>query len=254
MKKNEEINEEEKVVEEIVEEVKKEISEEPTKREYDEREVIKERLAVWKPRTEIGRLVKEGKIKDIDEILGKNKILEAEIVDSLLNLKSDLIAIGQSKGKFGGGKRRVWRQTQKKTAEGNVPTFACISVVGDGKGHFGIGYGKSKETLPAREKALRNAKLNIMKIKLGCGSFDCNCQEKHSIPFKVKGRCSGVNIILMPAPQGTGLVVGDEAKKILKLAGIKDIYGRSFGQTRTTINFVKAYIRALENLKEGENE
>jgi len=241
---------EEIVVEEIIEKVKKEINEEPTRRRFDDKELTKEKLERWKPKTEIGRLVKDGKIKNIDEILGKYKILEAEVVDSLVTLKSDLMAIGQSKGKFGGGKRRVWRQTQKKTKEGNVPTFACMAVVGDENGHFGIGYGKAKETLPAREKALRNAKLNIFKIKRGCGSFDCNCSELHSIPFKISGKCSGVNVILMPAPQGTGLVVGDEAKKILRLAGLKDVYGRSFGQTRSTINFVKAYIQALKKISE----
>jgi len=238
------------IEEEIVEEVKKEIEEELTREEIIEKETIKQRLEIWKPKTEIGKLVKEGKIKNIDEILGKYVILEPEIVDSLLDLKSDLLAIGQSKGKFGGGKRKIWKQTQKKTAEGNVPTFSCMAVVGDENGHVGIGYGKAKETLPAREKAIRNAKLNIIKIKRGCGSFDCNCSEPHSIPFKVKGKCSGVDVILIPAPQGTGLVAGDEAKKILKLAGLKDIYSRSFGQTRSTINFVKAYIKALEKLKD----
>ncbi len=77
----------------------------------------------WEPKTKLGKLVKEGKIKDIDEILDSNqKILEEQIVDSLLDLKSELIFIGQAKGKFGGGKRRAWRQTQKKTKEGNIPS------------------------------------------------------------------------------------------------------------------------------------
>lgn len=52
----------------------------------------------------------------------------------------------------------------------------------------------------------------------------------------------------MPAPQGTGLVVGDEVKKILRLAGIKDVYGKSFGKSRTTMNVGKACLDALENL------
>jgi len=92
--------------------------------------------------------------------------------------KSDLISIGQSKGKFGGGKRRVWRQTQRKTEEGNVPTFSTMAVVGDENGHVGIGYGRAKETLPARDKATRKAKLNIMKVVRTCAGFDCSCEEK----------------------------------------------------------------------------
>lgn len=213
-------------------------------------ELLKEHLAGWKPETKLGKEVRAGKIKNIDEILDKNiKILEPEVVDTLLNLESDLLFVGQSKGKFGGGKRRAWRQSQKKTKEGNVVTFSAFAVIGDRKGHIGLGFGKAKETLPAREKALRKAKLNIMKIKRGSGSFEGKSTEPHSIPFKVEGKCGSVKMKLIPAPQGTGLVIGDEGKKILKLAGIKDIYSKSFGQTGTTINYGKAIIYALEKLK-----
>ena len=210
----------------------------------------KKEISAWNPKTKLGRLVKEGKIKNIDEILENYKILEAEIVDSLVSLKSDLILIGQAKGKFGGGKRRAWRQTQRKTAEGNVLTFSCMAVVGDENGHIGVGVGKAKETLPAREKALRKSKLNLLRIERGCGSFNCSCKELHSLPFKVKGKCGSSRIILYPAPQGTGLVVGDECKKILKLAGVKDVYGKTFGQTRSTINLIKACIEALKKTTE----
>lgn len=201
----------------------------------------------WNPKTQIGRDVKNGKIKNIDEILsGKKKILEPEIVDSLLSIESDLLLVGQSKGKFGGGKRRAWRQTQKKTMEGNVLTFSSMAIVGDRNGHVGVGLGKSKETLPSREKAKRTAKLNIIKINRGCGHFDCACSEAHSIPFTVEGRCGSVRIKLIPAPQGTGLVIGDECKKILRLAGIKDVYSATKGQGRTTINAANACMAALK--------
>ncbi len=204
-------------------------------------------ISRWEPRTKLGREVKDGKIKDIDEILdGKRKILESEIVDSLLMLKSDLINIGQSKGKFGGGKRRIWRQTQRKTKEGNIPRFSTLAVVGDEKGHVGIGSGKAKETLPAREKAIRKAKLNIIKIKRACSGFDCSCSELHTIPKKVTGKGGSIRLTLIPAPQGTGLVVGNELKKVLKLAGIKDIYSRTSGKVRTTFNLVEACIDALK--------
>lgn len=242
--------EKEKKSEEVIEgsilgEVKEKKEEELIKRTPEE-ERTKEKLDSWMPKTKVGKLVKEGKIKDIDEVLKNHKILEAGIVDSLLSLKSDLLNIGQSKGKFGGGKRRVWKQTQKKTAEGNVPTFACMAIVGDENGHVGLGYGKAKETLPGREKAVRDAKIKIIKINRGCGSFDCSCNEPHSIPMKVEGKCGSCRVILSPAPQGTGLAIGDECKKILRLAGIKDIYGKTFGQTRTTINLAKACMLALE--------
>ena len=204
-------------------------------------------IEAWDPKTKLGEEVKSGKIKDIDEILdNKRKILESEIVDSLLDIKSDLLSIGQSKGKFGGGKRRAWRQTQRKTKEGNVPTFSAMAVVGDGKGHVGIGYGKAKETLPARDKAIRKAKLNVIKVKRTCAGFDCDCSDLHTVPFKITGKAGSVRVTLIPAPQGTGLVVGNELKKILKFAGIKDVYSRTSGRIRTTFNLIKACMDALE--------
>lgn len=210
-------------------------------------------IEAWEPKTKLGEEVKSGKIKNIDEILDSGrKILESEIVDSLINLKSDLIAIGQSKGKFGGGKRRAWRQTQRKTKEGNIPTFSAMAVVGDENGHIGIGSGKAKETLPARDKAIRKAKLNIMKVKRTCAGFDCACSELHTVLFKVTGKSGSVKVTLIPASQGTGLVVGNELKKILKLAGIKDVYSRTSGRVRTTFNLIKACIDALEKTDVGK--
>ncbi|MDP3992238.1 MAG: 30S ribosomal protein S5 [Nanoarchaeota archaeon] len=205
-----------------------------------------ESISGWEPKTKLGREVKNEKIRDIDEILeSKRKILEEQIVDKLLNLKTDLILIGQAKGKFGGGKRRAWRQTQKKTMEGNVPTFSTMAVVGDGNGHVGVGDGKAKETLPARDKAIRKAKLNIIKIVRSCSGFDCACNEQHTVPFKVTGKAGSVRVTLIPAPQGTGLVVAGELKKLLRLAGIKDVYSKTFGRRRTTFNLIKACLDAL---------
>ena len=190
---------------------------------------------------------------NIDEILDNNKkILEEQIVDTLLDLKTELISIGQAKGKFGGGKRRAWRQTQRKTKAKNIPTFSTMAVVGDENGHVGIGTGKSMETLPARDKGFRKAKLNIIKIKRGCASFDCACSELHTVPFKVTGKSGSVRVILIPAPQGTGLVVGNELKKILKFAGIKDVYSKTFGRKRTTFNLIKACFDALKKTTERE--
>lgn len=208
-----------------------------------------EQLEKWRAKTKLGRLVKDKKIKNIDEAL-KYKILEPEIIDSLLDLKSDILNIGQAKGKFGGGKRRAWRQTQKKTAEGNIPTFTCMVIIGNGDGYIGLGSGKAKETLPARAKALREAKLSIIKIKRGCGSFDCVCEEPHSVPFIVEGKSGSCKVKLIPAAQGTGLVIGDECKKILKLAGIKDVYSVTNGQIRTTFNLAKACMNALKKTVE----
>lgn len=204
----------------------------------------------YNPKTSIGQKVKSGEITSIDYLLDNGyKILEPEIVDILLpNLEHTLLSVGQSKGKFGGGKKSIWKQTQKKTNEGNKPKFATLAIVGDKNGHIGIGYGKAKETVPAREKAIRSAKLNIINIKLGCGSWDCGCKGSHSIPFKVYGRVGSVRITLIPAPKGTNLCVERETQKLLEFAGIKDIYAKTFGQTRTKINLIYACFEALRNI------
>ena len=257
--KNQERDEYAEVPEEVLnksdlEELKKLEKENGEKKEPEKRKqgrrggpTREEIIESWDPKTKLGEEVKSGKVKNIDEILdNKRKILESEIVDSLINLKSDLISIGQSKGKFGGGKRRAWRQTQRKTKQANVPTFSAMAVIGDENGHVGIGSGKSMETLPARAKATRKAKLNIIKVKRTCAGFDCDCSELHTVPFKVTGKSGSVKVTLIPAPQGTGLVVGRELKKVLKFAGIKDVYSRTSGRIRTTFNLIKACIDALE--------
>ena len=204
----------------------------------------------WNPKTSLGMRVKKGEISGIDYILDKRiKILEPEIVDALLpNLTMDLLMVGQSKGKFGGGQKRVFKQTQKKTQEGNKPKFATFAVIGNEDGYVGVGYGKSKETVPAREKAIRHAKLNVIKITRGCGDWGCGCQEPHTVPFKVRGKAGSVEIILMPAPKGTGLRVEKECQKILKMAGIKDVWSRSKGQTRSKLNMLYACFHALQSL------
>ncbi|MBI2672479.1 30S ribosomal protein S5 [Candidatus Woesearchaeota archaeon] len=204
----------------------------------------------WKPKTLLGRKVKTKEITNIDVILDDGKkILESRIVDELMpTLEVEFIAVGQSKGKFGGGKRSIWRQTQKKTAEGNKPKFSALAFVGNKNGYIGIGYGKAKETVPAREKSIRKAKLNIMKIRRGCGSWACNCKAPHSIPFSVKGKCGSVIVVLKPAPKGTGLVVEKECAKLLSFAGIKDVHSITFGMSRTKLNLIKACIYALQEL------
>ena len=188
-------------------------------------------LEGWVPKTELGKKVKSGEITDIDEIFASGKrILEVEIIDFLFpSLESELLLIGQSKGKFGGGARRVFKQTQKKTKEGNKPSFATMAVVGNRDGYVGVGYARAKETVPAREKAFRTAKLNLFQIKRGSGSWLSSTTEPHSIPFEVSGRCGSVRLTLMPAPVGKGLIVEKECKKD---AGPRRIYSKLAGTER----------------------
>jgi len=215
----------------------------------EQKEESKVSVEAWKPKTSIGKAVKAGEVKDIDEVLKMGRIMEAEIVDVLMpNIEKELLLIGQAKGKFGGGQRRAFRQTQKKTMEGNKPKFTTCAVIGNKDGYIGIGIGNSKETVPAREKAFRKAKMNIFKIVRGCGSWECGCKTPHSIPFKVVGKSGSVEVTIAPAPKGKGLIVNNEIKKILVLAGIKDVWSSVRGKTASRINLIKATEAALRNL------
>jgi len=237
-------------VERVVEKPEDVLEGEIPEPETDPGPILPSHVESWKPRTSIGTKVKEGLITSIDEVIDNGlPILESQIVDILLpDLEHDLLLIGQAKGKFGGGQRRIFRQTQKKTKEGNKPKFTTCAVVGNKNGYVGVGFGMSKETVPAREKAIRQAKLNLFKIRRGSGSWEDEATEPNSIPFRVSGKCGSAVITLFPAPKGTGLRVEKECAKILQFAGIQDVWSLTLGQSKTKINLIKACIQALKSL------
>ncbi len=190
-------------------------------------------LEEWEPKTTLGRLVKEGKITNIDEIFQNNLPLkEVEIIDTLIpGIKFEVVNVNF---------------VQRQTDAGEVSQFQVTAVVGNENGYVGVGMGKSRHIRIAIDKAVRNAKLNIIPVRRGCGSWECLCGEPHSIPFRVEGKSGSVRIVLLPAPKGVGLVASDVAKVVLRLAGIQDIWTRSFGETRTTHNTAKAVYNALK--------
>jgi small subunit ribosomal protein S5 len=204
----------------------------------------------WVPKTSLGKDVAEGKIKSLDEIFESGRrILEPEIIDKLVpNLKSELILIGGRAGKGGGIERIPIRITAIMHKSGRRFRVSAFAVVGNEDGFVGIGKGSSVEPRDAIEMAIKRAKLNIIKIKRGCGSWECGCKQEHSIPYKVEGKSGSVRVILLPAPNGVGLVASDEAKKILRLAGIKDIWVKTFGNTKMRINLITAIFNALKKL------
>jgi len=213
-------------------------------------EKIEAKLASWKPKTKLGRLVFEKKITNLDEIFEKGlKIKEPEIVDFLEpGMKSEIVLIGGRPGKGGGIQRTPIRITAKMHRSGRRYTSSAFVVVGNGRGIVGIGKGRAKEGRLAIEKAIEKAKLNLIKVRRGCGSWECGCGGEHSIPFKVEGKSGSVKVKLMPAPRGAGLVVSDEVKKIMRLAGIEDVWIKSFGNTGMRINHIQAIFDGLRKL------
>ncbi|GBC70118.1 30S ribosomal protein S5 [archaeon HR01] len=191
-------------------------------------------MGEWVPVTTLGRLVQEGKITSIEQVFQENhRILEPQIVDYLLpNLEQEVVDV---------------KMVQRQTDAGEKTRFKAVVVVGNRDGYVGIGAGKSAQVVIAIEKALNNAKLNIIPVKRGCGSWECACGEPHSLLVKTEGKCGSVRITLMPAPRGLGLVAGETQKIVLTLAGIKDCWSRSFGETRTSLSVVGATYEALKN-------
>ncbi|HLD48911.1 MAG TPA: 30S ribosomal protein S5 [archaeon] len=209
----------------------------------------REEESIWKPKTEVGMKVFEGTITNIDEIFSSGKkISEPEIADRLLTLKSEIIFIGGSPGKGGGIKRTTTRRTVRMHRSGRRYKVSALVVVGDSNGHIGIGKASAVEHSVAIEKATQAAKLNIIPVKRGCGSWECGCKEGHSIPVSINGKSGSVNIALKPAPKGVGLCVNDEAKKMMRLAGINDIWCSSFGDTRSRVNYAFALFKAFKKI------
>jgi small subunit ribosomal protein S5 len=189
----------------------------------------------WEPKTNLGRMVKDENIIDIDEILEKGlPIMELEIIDALLpDLEEDVMDVNL---------------VQRMHKSGRKVNFRVIVAVGNKNGYVGLGQGKAKEVGPAIRKAVDNAKFNIIKVRRGCGDWGCVCGREHTVPFKISGKSGSVRVTLIPSPGGVGLAIGNVGKTILRLAGIDDVWSQTMGQTQTTINFASAVFDALKNL------
>ena len=197
----------------------------PRRRRQEEEEV-------WIPKTSIGKRVLTGEINSMEEILSKGlRIQEAGIVKKLLpDLKTEVIDVGI---------------IQKMTPNGQSTRFKALVAAGNENGWLGIGMGKSKQMRIAIEKANNSAYLNVSPVKLGCGSWECRCDQKHSVPFKVKGKGGSVTVEIIPAPRGLGLVAGPKIRNLLKMAGLKDAWTTAKGSTPTMNSTSKAVLNCL---------
>lgn len=188
----------------------------------------------WEPKTSMGLKAKNGEITQIEDILESGKpVLEPEIVDVLVpDLESETLEV---------------KTTQRVTDSGKRTKFRIVVVIGDKKGHVGIGVGKSDELKPAMDYAIRDAKKNIVSIKTGCGSWECKCSVGHSLPSRTKGKEGTTIVDLKPAPRGLGLAANDVVKKVLGMAGVHDIWSSTQG-AGNVYNVAIATINGLENL------
>lgn len=193
-----------------------------------------EKQVEWKPRTTLGMLVAGGKISSMEQVFENGmRIQESEIVKQLLpDMKSQVVHVGI---------------VQKQTDAGEMTRFNALVAVGNEAGWFGVGKGKASQMRISIDKATTAAYLDVIPVKLGCGSWECRCNQLHSIPFKVRGRGGSVAIEILPGPRGLGLVAGENIKSLLKLAGLKDAWTKSFGSTSTMSSTIKAIFNALRS-------
>ncbi len=208
---------------------------------------------IWKPKTKLGKLVAKGEINDIVEALKHDRpIMEPEIVDQLVDLNEEVILIGGTPGKGGGIRRTVSKRTARMHKSGARYSSNAMSVLGDRNRVIGLGTGVSEDTRAAIDAANREAKLNMIHVPKGNGSWEDRGDDRTSIPFAVTGKSGSVEVELKPAPRGTGLACSDEVKKVLELAGIENIWVKTRGQTQTRENLVRATFNALRKLEEME--
>ncbi len=149
---------------------------------------------------------------------------EALAVDGV---EDDIVAINRSAAVVKGGRRF---------------SFSALAVVGNRNGYVGIGYGKAKEVPAAVEKAIKNGRRRLMRV----------ATVGTTIPHRVEGVFCSSRVRLIPAAPGTGIIAGKAVRKILELAGIRDILTKNYGSTNA-MNVVKATISALAQLRTKED-
>lgn len=187
---------------------------------------------IWIPKTILGKKVASGEITTLESIIEQGlRIQEEGIIKKLLpDLKTEVVDVGI---------------IQKMTSNGQSTRFKALVAAGNENGYLGIGQGKSKQMRIAIEKATSQAYLNVSPIKMGCGSWECRCDQKHSVPFRVKGKGGSVTVEIIPAPRGLGLVAGGKIKRLLEMAGLRDAWTTAKGSTPTMNSTSKAILDCL---------
>ena len=179
-------------------------------------------------------MVQEGEIESMDAALSSGlQLKEPEIVDQLLpGLEDEVLDINM---------------VQRMTDSGRRVKFRCAVVVGNRDGYVGYAEGRDDQVGSAIQKAIGIAKMNIIKVDRGSGSWEDRTEAPHSLARRTTGKSGSVTVELIPAPNGLGLAAAPTVRHILELAGIEDAWTKSDGNTRTTLNLAKATFNALKN-------
>jgi small subunit ribosomal protein S5 len=192
----------------------------------------------WTPRTRLGRMVQDGDVTSMEQALDTGLPLkEPELVDQLRpGLDDEVLDINM---------------VQRMTDSGRRVKFRCVVAIGNRDGFLGYAEGRDDQVGSAIQKAIDVAKLNIISVDRGSGSWEDSAGGVNSLTRKAEGKAGSVTVEVIPAPQGLGLAAAPTVRNILELAGVEDAWTRSNGTTRTTVNLAKATYNALQNASQS---
>lgn len=125
---------------------------------------------------------------------------------------------------------------------GRIFAFTALTVVGDGNGRVGFGRGKSREVPLAIQKAMEQAKRNMVNVQL----------DGNTLQYPVRARHSGAQIYMQPASEGTGIIAGGAMRSVLELAGVHDVLAKCYGSTNP-VNVVRATVKGLSSMQAPED-
>jgi small subunit ribosomal protein S5 len=128
-------------------------------------------------------------------------------------------------------------RVSKVVKGGRIFSFTALTVVGDGSGRVGFGYGKAREVPAAIQKAMEKARRNMVDVDL----------NGHTLQHPIKGRHSGSKVYMQPASEGTGIIAGGAMRAVLEVAGVQNVLSKCYGSTNP-INVVRATINALTEM------
>ena len=129
-------------------------------------------------------------------------------------------------------------RVSKVVKGGRILAFAALTVVGDGDGSIGMGTGKSREVPQSVSKAMERARHSMKRVPLKNGT----------IYHAVEGRHGASRVIMMPAPEGTGVIAGGPMRAVCDAVGIRNVVAKAYGSTNP-YNLVRATLNALDNLR-----
>ena len=132
-------------------------------------------------------------------------------------------------------------RVSKVVKGGRIFSFTALTVVGDGNGRVGFGYGKAREVPAAIQKAMEKARRNMITVNL----------NENTLQYPIKGRHSGSRVFMMPASEGTGIIAGGAMRAVLEVAGVHNVLSKCYGSTNP-MNVVRATVQALDAMKAPE--